>query len=95
MSVAHPDGKTVIDWPRFSHHRAGRNRSLRGRFALTGRLNTKSMLGGALLGQKKYAEAEPLLLAGYEGTKQREATIPPQIRICLPEADQGPPQLSA
>jgi tRNA A-37 threonylcarbamoyl transferase component Bud32 len=32
---------------------------------------TKSMLGGALLGQKKYAEAEPLLLAGYEGMKQR------------------------
>ena len=36
------------------------------------------MLGGALLGQKKYADAEPLLLAGYEGMKQREKTIPPQ-----------------
>jgi hypothetical protein len=33
------------------------------------------MLGGALLGQKKYAEAEPLLLQGYEGMKQREARI--------------------
>ena len=44
--------------------------------------NTKSLLGGALLGQKKYAEAEPLLLAGYEGMKQREKTIPPQaIRL--------------
>jgi hypothetical protein len=40
--------------------------------------NTKSLLGGALLGQKKYADAEPLLLAGYEGLKQREKTIPPQ-----------------
>ncbi len=39
--------------------------------------NTKSLLGGALLGQKKYAEAEPLLLKGYEGMKQREKTIPP------------------
>lgn len=26
---------------------------------------TKSLLGGALLGQKKFAESEPLLLAGY------------------------------
>jgi len=48
--------------------------------------NSKSMLGGALLGQKKYAEAEPLLLAGYEGMKQREKTIPPQGKDRLPEA---------
>ena len=34
--------------------------------------NTRSMLGGLLLGQKKYEEAEPLLLAGYEGMKERE-----------------------
>ena len=34
--------------------------------------NTKSMLGEALLGQKRYAEAEPLLLAGYRGMKERE-----------------------
>ncbi len=38
--------------------------------------HTKSLLGGSLLGQGKYAEAEPLLLAGYEGMKQREAKIP-------------------
>jgi hypothetical protein len=38
--------------------------------------NTQSKLGGALLGQKKYAEAEPLLLKGYEGLKTREKTIP-------------------
>ena len=44
------------------------------------------MLGGALLGQKKYAEAEPLLLAGYEGMKQREKTIPALGNIRLPEA---------
>ena len=48
--------------------------------------NTQSMLGGALLGQKKYAEAEPLLLAGYEGLKQREESIPPPGQIRLPEA---------
>jgi hypothetical protein len=42
--------------------------------------NTMSMLGGALLGQKKYAAAEPLLLKGYEGMKQREKSIPPPGR---------------
>jgi hypothetical protein len=33
-----------------------------------------------------YREAEPLLLAGYEGMKAREKTIPPQGRIRLTEA---------
>lgn len=47
---------------------------------------TKSALGGALLGQKKYAEAEPLLLQGYAGMKQREAKIPPQGKFRLTEA---------
>src|SRR5262249_20158526 len=31
--------------------------------------NTQSLLGGALLGQKKYADAEPLLVKGYDGMK--------------------------
>jgi hypothetical protein len=44
------------------------------------------MLGEALLGQKKYAEAEPLLLSGYDGLKQREKTIPPQAKVRLIEA---------
>src|SRR5262249_21360682 len=39
------------------------------------RVPSKAQLGAALLGQKKYADAEPLLLAGYEGMKQREKTI--------------------
>ncbi|MCW5551602.1 MAG: serine/threonine protein kinase [Verrucomicrobiae bacterium] len=45
--------------------------------------NSRSQLGGSLLGQKKYAEAEPLLRSGYEGMKQREVQIPPagMIRI--------------
>jgi tetratricopeptide (TPR) repeat protein len=38
--------------------------------------NTQSMLGGALVGQRKYADAEPLLLKGYDGMKARERTIP-------------------
>jgi hypothetical protein len=46
------------------------------------------MLGGALLGQKKYAEAEPLLLKGYEGMKAREAKIPKSggAELRIPEA---------
>ena len=48
--------------------------------------NTQSLLGGALLGQQKYADAEPLLLAGYQGMKQRQQSIPPPGRSRLPEA---------
>ena len=39
-----------------------------------------------MLGQKKYAEAEPLLLAGYRGMQEREAKIPAASKIRLTEA---------
>jgi tetratricopeptide (TPR) repeat protein len=42
--------------------------------------DTQSMLGEALLLQRHYTEAEPLLLAGNEGLKQRETTITPRFR---------------
>ncbi|HKB39714.1 MAG TPA: tetratricopeptide repeat protein, partial [Gemmataceae bacterium] len=48
--------------------------------------NTLSSLGGALLGQQKYAEAEPLLLRGHQGMKERQETIPPVGMSRLPEA---------
>jgi hypothetical protein len=48
--------------------------------------NTRSQLGGVLLAQKKYAEAEPLLVKGYEGMKAREASIPPQAATRIPDA---------
>jgi serine/threonine protein kinase len=48
--------------------------------------NTKSLLGAALQGQKNYADAEPLLLQGYEGMKQREARIPANAKVRLPDA---------
>jgi hypothetical protein len=48
--------------------------------------NTKSMLGGALVGQKKYADAEPMLLSGYQGMKQRQKTIPSAALVRLTEA---------
>jgi serine/threonine protein kinase len=50
------------------------------------RFNTASLLGGALLGQKKYAAAELLLLQGYEGMKQRQAKIRWDYEIRLTEA---------
>ena len=34
------------------------------------------MLGASLAGQKKYAEAEPFLVQGYEGLKERKGKIP-------------------
>src|SRR6516225_7078676 len=39
-----------------------------------------SLLGEALLVQKKYAAAEPLLVQGYEGLEQQAMKIPPQLR---------------
>jgi tetratricopeptide (TPR) repeat protein len=41
------------------------------------RYSYASLLGANLAGQKKYAEAEPLLLSGYQGMLNQEATIPP------------------
>jgi hypothetical protein len=41
------------------------------------RFSSAAQLGGALLGQKRFAEAEPLLVAGYEGMKARQKDIPP------------------
>jgi serine/threonine protein kinase len=55
--------------------------------------NAQSMLGGSLLGQKKYVEAEPLLLSGYEGMKQREVEIPPEGKARLNETLQRLAQL--
>ena len=48
--------------------------------------HTKSMLGAAMLGQMKYALAEPLVIQGYEGMKAREATIPAIAKHRLFEA---------
>jgi hypothetical protein len=48
--------------------------------------SAQALLGASLLGQKKYAAAEPLLLQGYEGMKQREAKIPAAGKARLTEA---------
>ena len=48
--------------------------------------NTMSMLGAALLGQDKLHEAEPLLLAGYEGMNARRESIPKEAFMRLEHA---------
>jgi serine/threonine protein kinase len=47
------------------------------------RYHAMSLLSGALLGQGRHAEAEPSIVAGYEGTKAREArmTVPHRSRL--------------
>jgi len=45
--------------------------------------NTRSVLGGILAERKNYAEAEPLLLSGYEGLKQQLDTLPAAGKLCL------------
>jgi hypothetical protein len=44
---------------------------------------TQALLGAALLGQKRYTDAEPLPLAGYEGMKRQAGSIPPSAH-CSP-----------
>jgi len=36
---------------------------------------TRAMLGATLLGKRKFDEAEPLLISGYEGMREREGSI--------------------
>jgi tetratricopeptide (TPR) repeat protein len=48
--------------------------------------DARSLLGATLLRQKKYAEAEPLLLSGYSGMKDREERIPADEKRRLKEA---------
>ncbi|MBX3418001.1 MAG: tetratricopeptide repeat protein [Pirellulaceae bacterium] len=59
--------------------------------------NARSLLGGGLLGLAKTTEntndrsrlldeAEPLLVSGYEGMKERESTVPPQAANRIPES---------
>ena len=57
------------------------------------RFDALVLLGAALAGQKKYAEAEPLMLSGYEGLKARESSIPAPNRGIL--ADAGRPDRRA
>ena len=50
------------------------------------RYHSQSMLGASLAGQRKYAEAEPLVVSGYEEMLDREAKSPPGGQSNLKEA---------
>ncbi len=45
--------------------------------------NVRALLGEALLGQRRFAEAEPLVVSGYEGLLERKDAIPAQGRLWL------------
>jgi len=66
--------------------------------------SARSLVGDTLLGQKKYGAAEALLVSGYEGMKEREASIDELCRPYVKEALQrlvrlyqatGRPELAA
>ena len=45
-----------------------------------------NQLGAALAGQKRYTEAEPLIVAGYKGMKSHETSMPSWATHRLHEA---------
>jgi serine/threonine protein kinase/tetratricopeptide (TPR) repeat protein len=55
--------------------------------------NAQSLLGAALLLQRQYATAGPLLEAGYQGMKARRSKMPPAAEVRLTEAVQRLVQL--
>jgi serine/threonine protein kinase len=81
-------GKQLLDWKQY----AAADPILRECLALREKLleqkqvalwqaaNARSLLGAALLGQKRNGDAEPLLRAGYDGLKKDEPALPPQAR---------------
>ena len=50
------------------------------------RYDSLSMLGEALMGEHRYTQAEPALVAGYEGMAAREQQVPAAQRLRLREA---------
>lgn len=50
------------------------------------RYGCQSLLGASLASQKKFAEAEPMLVTGYEGMAQRAATMAAADRSNLKDA---------
>ena len=50
--------------------------------------DTQSMLGAALMGQKAFAEAEPLLLTAHQELLDREASIPQSRKLRLTDSYQ-------
>ena len=56
------------------------------------RYNLESMLGEDLAGERRFAEAEPLLLSGYGGLKGQEATLASYARPYFKDAGERLPR---
>jgi tetratricopeptide (TPR) repeat protein len=50
--------------------------------------HARLLLGVSLLGQQKFADAEPLLVAGYDGTRERQVQLAPEPSIAINQAVQ-------
>jgi serine/threonine protein kinase/Tfp pilus assembly protein PilF len=50
------------------------------------RYNIQSLLGATLAGRRKFSDSEPLLVAGYRGLIDRQATIPWESRRAVEQA---------
>src|SRR5262249_23631071 len=50
------------------------------------RFDTMSVLGAAMLGQRRYADAEPLIVGGYEGLKARATRVSASSRPRIADA---------
>jgi tetratricopeptide (TPR) repeat protein/predicted Ser/Thr protein kinase len=53
------------------------------------RYRTQILMGDVLAGRGKFAEAEPLLLTGYDGLNARKTTIPAPDRSVVEQAGKG------
>ena len=49
---------------------------------------SQNLLGASLAAQRQFEQAEPLLITGYQGVKQRESSIPLEDRGEVPQAGQ-------
>ena len=91
----HPQGHDFIG-PGPASAGGGRRRRVAPRDGVSGYEKTKadgwrryhceSVLGGSLAAQDKHAEAEPLVLSGYQGWHQREALMPYEDRPLVEDA---------
>jgi eukaryotic-like serine/threonine-protein kinase len=83
-------GRMLLDEKRWAEAERALRRGLAIREAkqpdLWPTFNVKSLLGAALLFQGKFAQAEPLVLAGYEGLKTRESALSGKTKPRLAEA---------
>ena len=87
FSCADALGETLMELGKFSEATEVLRRTLDNRVkampAAWQTANTRSLLGAALMGLKRFDEAEPLLADGYRGVAKARAMIPPIEKAVL------------